>query len=338
MTVLLPAWLQAGAYNAETDRSVPTGLIVGSSSTAARGGIRRWSDEDFKVTATGPATMQVIVKSGIAWVAGVFTATQGIYAVVNNSDVTLAIGAAPSSQSRFDLVIVEVLDQVYAGTDNLGRVRVVQGVPGASPTVPAVTGNAVILARILVSANVTSISTSAIVDLRKFTTANGGILPVLNEADRLATTGLPSGTEVLEVSTLRVWQWTGAVWAYLHGGSPPVIAVTPAAEWDNWSTLHGGNWELLRATKVDNIVHVQGLLTNTSSFSSSRTMFTLPAGYRPERIHLTSTWTGIGAAYRTEVMPSGVVTTSPGTNGSTAISGDYWAVGLHFNVTNHTVG
>jgi hypothetical protein len=326
VTVLLPAWLQAGAYSAEVDRYVPTGLLAPNSSLGARGGVRRWSGTELKVVATSPATMQVVVKAGMAWIQGGYTLLQGSYAVVNDDDVTLTVNTAPSSNSRIDLVILELLDAAYSGATNSAQLRVVQGTAAASPVFPTVTGSYIVLAYILVGQNVTSISTGAVVDQRTYAAANGGILPF--------------GSPVLEVSTGRVYTYAGGTtWNYAFGGTPPTVAITPAGGWYNWTgTRGGGPWEDLRATKVNNIVYVTGLLGNQFSFSNPGTMFTLPSGYRPERRKLIRMMTGYNIERRVDIYPDGSVQAWPGADGSSHGAGDWWSVDFQILLNNNTVG
>jgi hypothetical protein len=293
VTVLLPAWLQAGAYSAEVDRYVPTGLLAPNSSLGARGGVRRWSGTELKVVATSPATMQVVVKAGMAWIQGGYTLLQGSYAVVNDDDVTLTV-----------------------------------------------TGSYIVLAYILVGQNVTSISTGAVVDQRTYAAANGGILPVRDAAYRVTLTDLPFGSPVLEVSTGRVYTYAGGTtWNYAFGGTPPTVAITPAGGWYNWTgTRGGGPWEDLRATKVNNIVYVTGLLGNQFSFSNPGTMFTLPSGYRPERRKLIRMMTGYNIERRVDIYPDGSVQAWPGADGSSHGAGDWWSVDFQILLNNNTVG
>lgn len=283
MTVRLPAWLQSGAYTAEIDRTVGTGLLTPSSATASRGGVRRWSGNEFQAVATAPASMQITVKAGMAWVQGAYSTVQGSYVVLNDGDVTLPIAAAHASLARIDLVILEILDSTYSGASNTGQLRVVLGTAAASPVAPSVTGSYVVLAQVRVNAGVTSIAASAITDVRPYVGAVGGLLPVKNQAERLALTGLPSGTDVLELDTGRVYQsgyGSGAGWIYAYGGTPPMDWTTPTLL-NGW-TLYQGTGTVWRGPRFRKTsagqVEIQGF-TQAGSFGAS--IFQLPVGYRP---------------------------------------------------------
>jgi hypothetical protein len=283
VTVRLPAWLQTGSYTAELDRQVATALLTPSSATGARGGVRRWSGNEFQVVPTGPATMQVAVKPGMAWIQGAFSSAQGAYAVMNDADVVLAIAGAHPTLARIDLVVLEVLDSTYSGSSNLGQLRVVTGTAAASPALPSVTGSYIVLAQVRVSAAVTSIITSAITDVRPYVSAVGGYIPVKNATERVNLTGLSSGAEALELDTGRVYQWgygASGGWVYAYGGTSPVVWITPTLI-NGWSLFPatGTTWRGPRYRKnAIGQVEMQGIV---QSGSGGPVIFQLPAGYRP---------------------------------------------------------
>lgn len=312
MTVRLPAWLQTGTYTAETDRFVPTGLLTPSSATAARGGVRRWAGNEFQVVPTTPtATMQVTVKAGMAWIQGAYSSVQGVYVTVNDGDVNLALGAAHASLARIDLVVLEILDSTYSGASNTAQLRIVQGTPLSTPTAPAVTGSYIVLASIRVGAGTTSIATSAITDVRPYATALGGILPVKDKTSRLALTGLPAGTEVLEVDTGRVYQYgygPSGGWIYVRGGTSPTDEWITPTLLNNWS-LYGGTgvvWRGPRYRKTNGMVEIQGIV---APGAASAPIFQLPAGYRPNLVLIFSVAAGtnIDTVGRIDVYPNGDV-------------------------------
>lgn len=307
MTVRLPAWLQTGSYTAETDRFIPTGLLTPGGATTARGGVRRWSGNEFQAVPTTPtATMQVTIKPGMAWVQGAYSSVQGVYAVVNDGDVNMAIGAAHASLARIDLVVLEILDQTYSGSSNAAQLRIVQGTPLATPVAPALTGSYIILAQIRVGAGVTSIVTSAITDVRPYAAALGGVLPVKDQASRLALTGLPSGVEVLEADTGRVYQYgygPSGGWLYAYGGTAPLSWVNPTLL-NGW-TAYGLDFQPTRYRKTST---GQVELEIMSKFGSSTTILNLPAGYRPGlRLILAGRGGEPNCGVRWDILPNGDV-------------------------------
>lgn len=196
MTVLLPAWLQTGAYTAEHDRFVPTALLNPSAGLTGRGGVRLVAGTEFQVTAATPPAMTVAIASGMAFVQGGIGAVQGVYTVVNDSTYQVSVLAANTSNPRIDLVVLEVLDQAYSGTSNLAQVRVLAGTPSATPVRPTPTGSFITLAQVLVPAGATSITNSNITDVRPFATALGAPVPVRSVAERDALTSKYNGLRV----------------------------------------------------------------------------------------------------------------------------------------------
>jgi hypothetical protein len=101
--------------------------------------------------------MQVKIDTGMAWVQG--------YYYKNDALVTLAIAAANATNPRIDRVVVRV-----DWTANTIQLAIIQGIPAASPTAPAVTQNNSIweisLAQVLVGANVSTIAAGNITDER----------------------------------------------------------------------------------------------------------------------------------------------------------------------------
>src|SRR5688572_10261808 len=116
------------------------GLIAGSRSSTslvARCGVHPSLGNKLQVTQTGSPSMAVLVKSGVAWLPGSISSTQGSYGVMNDADVTLSITAAHATLPRIDRVVFKVEDSQYAGVANTSSVVVVTGTAAASPSAPA---------------------------------------------------------------------------------------------------------------------------------------------------------------------------------------------------------
>jgi hypothetical protein len=211
VTVLLPAWLQAGSYTAELDRKPLSALGTPSGGTNlyARGGVFRGMGGEFAVAQTGTASMSVLVGSGYASVVGSFTLTQGNYITANDATVTLPITTANGANPRIDIIVLEVLDSAYSGASDLAQLRVVPGTPASSPAVPATPPSSIVLARVTVPAGATSIPNSNIADVRPFTGASGGILPV-TASD--VTNGAYSG-HYRDHPTGGLQRWNGSSWS-----------------------------------------------------------------------------------------------------------------------------
>lgn len=133
---------------------------------------------DFKVAQNGTPNMSVLVAAGQAMIRGTLSALQGVYTPTNDASVNMSIAAANATNPRRDLVIVQIRDNAFdAGGVNDARLLVVTGTPAASPADPSLASypNALVLARVAVAANATSITNANITDLRSIAApwANG---------------------------------------------------------------------------------------------------------------------------------------------------------------------
>lgn len=153
-----PLWLQNITYPARLDRTAYDAIWTEGVMLSG----------DFQVTQSSPTAMTVRVAAGIATVTGDDQTTQGKYLVRNDGLITgVAIGAAPGSGQRNDLVVLKVRDQnAGVGTNNDAVIQVIAGTPSSTPVDPAIPATALVLARVRVPAGTSSITTSLIDDLR----------------------------------------------------------------------------------------------------------------------------------------------------------------------------
>lgn len=162
-------WLQNINYPARLDRiaydSIWTEGTIGSA--------------DLAVTQSSPTAMTVRVAAGTAVITGDDQANQGKYLVQNDALITgVAIGTAPGTGQRNDLVVLKVRDQnAGVGTNNDALIQVIAGTASSTPVDPAVPASALVLARVRVPAGTSAITTSLIDDLRVQATANFQTLP-----------------------------------------------------------------------------------------------------------------------------------------------------------------
>lgn len=151
-----PAWAQNGTYTAQIDRLVLNGFLKTSGIT---------SQGAYNVRQETPATMNVVVAKGAAYINGADTTNQGWYHVFNDGDVALNVPASNPTNPRIDLVYLRIYDQAYLGTESVAAIEIQTGVPDPSPVAPTVTGTVLPLARILVGAGVTTITNANITNI-----------------------------------------------------------------------------------------------------------------------------------------------------------------------------
>lgn len=210
MPVQNPAvFLQAGSHPAEDVRRFIAALVADRPGVVLPG--------DLAVTErAGTANMSVDVASGRVLVKGTQATYQGVYFAENRGTTNLTVAPADATNGRYDLVVAKVEDAAYSGGTSAWSLAVVTGTPAASPVEPAVPANAVVLARVHVTAGATSITNAVITDRRTSTagqhraTALGGVV-VCTATTRPASP--PLGTVIWESDTRRMLVHDGTDWA-----------------------------------------------------------------------------------------------------------------------------
>lgn len=221
MTELNPPYAlqNAGAtHTAAGDRSTLGGIFAG----ASRGGVNGYVGTELQVTQTGSPSMGVLVGSGIVFVPGTESGTQGTYGCVNDNTVTLTVSTAHGTLPRVDSVFARVKDSQYSGAVDSWALEVVAGTASASPASPTAPNNSIRLANISVGAAVTSITNANITDVRPWATALGGIFVVRNQFERDAIVGAPGGYSPVSFRTD-----TGLVEINVGGTWYPKSPMTP---------------------------------------------------------------------------------------------------------------
>lgn len=122
----------------------------------------------------------------------------GALLMQNDGDVNVALSAAPSANSRIDVVYVkqnEARSPLSDGSDN-PVFGVVRGVAAATPVAPNVPNGALALAQVLLPAGVSNTAAAGVVITRTYIGAalKGDMLRVQTSAQRDALTTVPEGT------------------------------------------------------------------------------------------------------------------------------------------------
>lgn len=181
-----PAWLQAGSYDARTDRTM-VGNMIKSPGVV--------SPTDIAITQSVTPGMSVVASSGGGYVTRPGNDLLfGVYAVRNDGNYTKTITASHATLTRIDLIVLRVYDAQYAGASNLADIEVIPGTPAGSPVAPTMPDAAIELARVTVAGGATSIVNANI------STANRQYARLQNK--------LTSGLEVASApqSTLTAYQ------------------------------------------------------------------------------------------------------------------------------------
>ena len=193
-----PIFIQGNSHPGEETRLMMAG-ILGASTGSFSGGVAAAdpahgivNTTDLAVTQNGTPNMSVNVAAGGAFIRGTQSANQGVYHLWNDATLNVTIAASDPTNARRDLVIAQVRDAYYSGSDRDARITVVTGTAAASPVDPSLSAypNALVLARVTVAAASTTVVTANITNLRTLADISGR-LPVFTSA-AAAATAMPS--------------------------------------------------------------------------------------------------------------------------------------------------
>lgn len=205
MALRKPAWMQASSQqvSAEDDRLHRNAQMAGGAGVLkARSGVR--SPLDFIVTQHGTPNLSVDVTAGQALIQGTEAAGQGAYIYTADAASTVTLDAADGTNPRNDVIILRIQDQDYSGAVDGPTIEKVTGSAAVTPVDPATDDNCLVIARVRVNANATSVTNANITDLRPYTAALGGLIPVLSTARPSTPWG---GMGVVETDTLALSFW-----------------------------------------------------------------------------------------------------------------------------------
>ncbi|HZN17199.1 MAG TPA: hypothetical protein VFB84_03265 [Micromonosporaceae bacterium] len=223
----------------------------------------------------------------------------GPFLVTLDSAKDLPLTAADPSLSRIDLVVAEV----NPGEDPGFTVRVVEGQRSSTPQPPAVTNPLHLrLAQVRVPAGA---GTPTLTDLRQFTAALGGILPVRGDADLPANAAGSVFIYRLDSRQLQVRQ--GSSWVPYRPPRGSVDVWNPALlqnGWVNYSPPGGSFPPAAYTITEDGWVRLRGLV---KSGDVTKPILVLPVGYRPVFQHILSARIAHGQAARIDVLTDGTV-------------------------------
>ena len=159
MTIEAALWMQNVDYPARLDRALIAAMYDEGVLDLTMFAV---SERD------AGANFTVDVAAGNAIVAGDDEPNQGNYYAASTAVQNVTVTAAPGSNSRIDLVVLQINDQNAGGasTNNV-TVEVVAGTVASSPTAPATPDSAIALATIgPITSSTASITDSLITDVR----------------------------------------------------------------------------------------------------------------------------------------------------------------------------
>lgn len=140
----------------------------------------------------------------------------GALLIQNDGDVVVPLSAAPSANSRIDVVFVKQYESrsPMSDTADIPEFNVAKGTPAAVPVAPAVPAGALALAQVLIPAGVSNTAAAGVVITQTYLGAalKGGKLRVQNAAQRDTLNMVYEGTVVTDASTGRDYVRKGGKW------------------------------------------------------------------------------------------------------------------------------
>lgn len=245
---------------------------------------------DLAVTQNGTPNMSVNVASGNAFVAGTEATYQGLYHCENRGVLNVVVPASDPTNPRIDLIVLKVQDAIYSGATNAASIVDVPGTPAGTPVEPSPPNNCLVLAKISVAANATTVVTANITDYRTSynNTLNANSIANVGMQARAAglggvivcssttrpTINLSVGMRIFETDTKLEYNYNGTSWEIIGGVATAWTAPTLLNSWVNF----GGTQQVAQYRKIGDIVYLRGLIRfGTINLPA----FTLPAGFRP---------------------------------------------------------
>ncbi|MET9701675.1 hypothetical protein [Streptomyces griseus] len=329
-----PAWMQAGSYPARTDRLVLSSLLSypgfavdEPTPMRIRQGVKpSYQNYQLKVRAAPTPNMTVIVSAGFCFVDNHDSGGLGTYVCVNDADDTLTVQpAGGAGQYRRDCVVASVYDAETAGAVSEWRLEVIQGAYAASAGAaarPSLPPNCSLLADLTIGPSQTSVAAGQIFDVRNYSVAAGGILPV--GSANAPTRPHPGQVVYLtDTDTFRYGRLNGTVADLV----PRATAWTPIVLSGAWvpNAATGDSVPSARITH-DGMLELAGMAKGVAINAGSNAAFgTLPASLIP----LVAYWVR-GVAASSVVQNYARVSVDPSTgsialtNGSTNVSSSAW--------------
>lgn len=227
----------------------------------------------------------------------------GALLIQNDGNVNVPLKAAPSANSRIDVVYVKQNEtrSPMSDSSDVPAFGVVEGTASAVPVAPAVPAGALALAQVLLPAGVSNTATGGVVITQTYTGAamKGDMLRVQTSAQRDALTEVPDGTLLHNVADNCDYVRTpSGKWAKTRD----TISVAAPFTSDKWWLSREGD-----------TVIVSGSVKYTSSGQQNHATAkeTIPAGWRPYGDNHTAINYGVVSAVNANwcnfVRPDGVI-------------------------------
>lgn len=154
-------------------------------------------------------------------------AALGVEKLANDGAVTVALAAAPSSNSRIDVVWVRPQFVVSGDAANVPLFGATTGTAASIPTKPAIPAGALELATVRIPSTATTTQSSGvqITQTAPYTAAAGGTLVFRNDSEMGAFIPV-AGTTGFRLDTRQMWAYDGSNWTLAQAG---LVLIRPGA-------------------------------------------------------------------------------------------------------------
>lgn len=216
MTINRGLWVPINTGNVGTTdleaRLADAALFESNNGADARSGILNPSTPTL-VTGTANMTYNLAACNPVITRA----ANEGVYRFSGTGVTNVATTAAPTANSRIDIIWVKQNDQSKGDANNLAAVGVAQGAVAASPVAPSIPAGAMEVARATVGPNITGTNAASITNTFRYAALKGTPIPVRNTTERGEITAPRAGQLVarldLDAAGRSLERWTGTAWA-----------------------------------------------------------------------------------------------------------------------------
>jgi hypothetical protein len=212
--------LESGATTIQDHRLTVGSLIAPAGAVTRRQGLFPTALDDG-CTLTAVSAMVAAIGPFAAVVQGTTSATQGTYIVTSDAAVNITFDAGEAAVDRTDRVILRIRDNTFDGSGSqTATVEILKGQSsGAATTLP---DSSLLLWEVEVPAGASAgtgginFSTQS-VDVRTFTAAAGGAIPVYGSVELGALADLPAGQVVVEYDVGRLYTTNDLGVLSMHG-------------------------------------------------------------------------------------------------------------------------
>lgn len=292
-------------------------------SNSARGYVIPGYNNNLAITANSPVALNVLVATGAALIRG------RIYE--NVAQQTLTIGAADATNPRLDRILIRI--DFAAQTI---RLVVLQGTAAATPSLPALTQNAITyeisLAYVWVAATATTIAATEIHDERVFAANFESLLDtllqpnLLNNSEFMAFSRLDSSGTTNPGPPDGGWNLVGTVTTYANLTKPAQMSRGRAIKITTGAATSGISQPV--RVKASTVYSIKGLIQVTAGDAGQIIVTTNSASPSTitRNIRRTGSWLEINILYTTESDASTLTLSLLGLNNTDIVDFGQWLI------------